>query len=167
MAFVSTLVVRENNRASSRFLNIFFLSVCLSVSLLFSLFSLHQIHCNLLGDLRFFHDCSWFFGLALCACCFSRVAEFEPTRSAEFEKRFGTKIKIHRLRLPRSYVLRQRSHVCRPRSHVPVWTWIRDKDKKIHIMCSFPEARYQGIWGEWKYLEHLFLSLTTYIVTFE
>lgn len=33
MAFVSTLVVRENNRASSRFLNIFSLSVCLFVCL--------------------------------------------------------------------------------------------------------------------------------------
>lgn len=35
--------------------------------------------------------------------------------------------------------------------------WNPDKDKKIHIMCSFPETRYQGIWDEWKYLEHLFL----------
>lgn len=116
MAFVSTLVIHENNRASSRFLNIFSLSVCLSVSLLLSFFSLHQIHCNPLGDLRFFHDHSWFFDLALCACCFSRVAEFKPT---EFEQRFGMKIKIRRLRLPRSCVPRQRSHVCRPRSHVP------------------------------------------------
>ena len=34
MAFVSTLVIHENNRASSRFLNIFSLSVCLSLALL-------------------------------------------------------------------------------------------------------------------------------------